>query len=95
LSGGEQQRTALARAILRKPKLLLCDEPTGELDFETGKRVLGAIRNINLREGKTVVLVTHNSAIGSVANRVVRLRSGRIVEEYVNPSPLPIEQLEW
>ena len=95
LSGGEQQRVAIARALVKDPPILLCDEPTGELDYETAKRILGAIRDINTREGKTVLLVTHNAAIGRIADRVVRLRSGRIVEDTLNPSPMPTEELEW
>ena len=95
LSGGEQQRVAIARALAKDPPILLCDEPTGELDFETGKRILGIIRDVSEREGKTVLLVTHNSAIGRIADRVIRLRSGRILEDSLNRSPLATEELEW
>ena len=95
LSGGEQQRVAIARAMAKDPPILLCDEPTGELDFETGKRILSVIRNVSKRGGKTVLLVTHNSAIGRIADRVIRLRSGRIQEDTLNPSPLATEDLEW
>ena len=95
LSGGEQQRVAIARALAKDPPILLCDEPTGELDFETGKRILGIIRDGSKREGKTVLLVTHNSAIGRIADRVIRLRSGRILQDTLNRSPLATEELEW
>jgi putative ABC transport system ATP-binding protein len=95
LSGGEQQRVAIARALAKDPPILLCDEPTGELDFETGKRILGVMRRINREEGKTVILVTHNTAIGQIADRVVRLRSGRVVEETRNASPPDPDGLRW
>jgi len=83
LSGGEQQRVAIARALVKDPPILLCDEPTGELDFETGRRILKTLREVNERHGKTIILVTHNTPISMIADRVIRLRSGEIVEEYV------------
>ncbi len=95
LSGGEQQRVAIARALVKDPPLLLCDEPTGELDFQTGKLVLYEIRDINRRKGKTFLLVTHNSAIGRIADRVIRLRSGAVVEDRMIDSPMAPEELEW
>jgi len=95
LSGGEQQRVAIARALAKNPLLLLCDEPTGALDFTTGKRVLRILVNLKDRFGKTVVLITHNAAIAQVADRVVRLRSGQIVEVRANPQPLPPEEVVW
>lgn len=95
LSGGEQQRVAIARALVKDPPILLCDEPTGELDFETGKRILSVMRRINREEGKTVILVTHNAAIGQIADRLVRLRSGRVVEETRNASPPDPDALRW
>lgn len=95
LSGGEQQRVAIARALVKNPPILLCDELTGELDFETGRRVLSLIREINKREKKTVVLVTHNSPIADVADRVVRLRSGAIVEIKQNETPLDPGKISW
>ena len=95
LSGGEQQRVAIARALAKNPLLLLCDEPTGALDFTTGKRVLRILVNLKDRFGKTVVLITHNAAIAQVADRVVRLRSGQIVEIHANPRPLPPEEVVW
>ncbi len=95
LSGGEQQRVAIARALAKDPPILLCDEPTGELDFETGKHILSAMRMINEESRKTVLLVTHNTAIGDIAHRVVRLRSGEIVEDRHNPSPVDPRELRW
>ena len=95
LSGGEQQRVAIARAMVKDPPILLCDEPTGELDFETGKHILAAMRRINEVDHKTVLLVTHNTAIGEIAYRVIRLRSGEIVEVRQNPSPADPQELRW
>ncbi len=95
LSGGEQQRVAIARAMVKDPPILLCDEPTGELDFETGKHILAAMRRINEENRKTVLLVTHNTAIGDIAHRVIRLRSGEIVEVRQNPSPADPQELRW
>jgi putative ABC transport system ATP-binding protein len=95
LSGGEQQRVAIARALAKNPALLLCDEPTGALDFATGKLVLRTLVDLNRQLGMTVVLITHNSAIAPVADRVVRLRSGQVVESHVNPQPVPPEDIDW
>ncbi|NQT73339.1 MAG: ABC transporter ATP-binding protein [Chloroflexi bacterium] len=95
LSGGEQQRVAIARAIVKDPPLLLCDEPTGDLDFDTGKHILSAMRKINQEGNKTILLVTHNTAIGDMADRVVRMRSGEIVEITENTSPIDPEDLRW
>jgi putative ABC transport system ATP-binding protein len=95
LSGGEQQRVAIARALAKNPDLLLCDEPTGALDFATGKVVLGLLREVQLRLGKTVVIITHNAAIGQIADRLVRLRSGEIVEVHENESPKSPEEIVW
>ena len=95
LSGGEQQRVSIARALAKNPPVLLCDEPTGELDSETGKRVLSVLRRINRDEGKTVVLVTHNSAIAQMADTVVRLRSGEIYKLERNESPIAPEKVDW
>jgi putative ABC transport system ATP-binding protein len=95
LSGGEQQRVAVARALAKNPNLLLCDEPTGALDFETGKWVLGLLERVKRELGKTVIIITHNSAIGAMADRVVRLRSGEVVDVHVNDSPTPPEQISW
>ena len=95
LSGGEQQRVAIARALAKNPALLLCDEPTGALDFATGKRVLRTLVDLKQQFGKTIVLITHNAAIAQAADRVVRLRSGQIVEVHANPQPLPPEEVVW
>lgn len=95
LSGGEQQRVAVARALVKNPPILLCDEPTGELDFETGRRIVQLLRQINQREERTVLLVTHNSAIAAMADQVVRLRSGLIVSREENPAPMDPAQLQW
>lgn len=95
LSGGEQQRVSIARALAKKPKLLLCDEPTGALDYNTGKSILKLLQTKCIEDGMTVVLITHNSAITPMANRVINMRSGKVVSNVVNPSPVPIEQIEW
>jgi len=95
LSGGEQQRVAIARALVMDPPIFLCDEPTGELDFETGKHILSVMKRINEEEGKTILLVTHNTAIAEIADRAVRLRSGQIVDIKTNDSPLDPEELRW
>lgn len=95
LSGGEQQRLAIARALVKDPPILLCDEPTGELDFEIGKHILNKLRMINKEDHKTVLLVTHNTAIGDIADRVLRLRSGEIVEVRPNRHPLDPLELKW
>lgn len=95
LSGGEQQRVSIARAIAKKPKLLLCDEPTGALDYETGKEVLQLLQDICRDENMTVLIITHNSALAPMAHKVVRFRSGKVVGEDVNPVPTPIADIEW
>lgn len=95
LSGGEQQRVAIARALAKNPRLMLCDEPTGALDFTTGKRVLRLLVDLKNTLGKTVILITHNGAIAQVADRVIRLRSGQVVEVKDNPAPLPPEEVTW
>ncbi len=95
LSGGEQQRVAIARAMVKDPPLLLCDEPTGDLDFDTARHILSAMRDINQNRQKTVLLVTHNTAIGDMADRVVRMRSGEILEIRLNPSPIDPQELRW
>ncbi len=95
LSGGEQQRVAIARALAKSPPVLLCDEPTGELDFETGRLILGLLRRLNREQGQTVLLVTHNAAIGEMADRVVRLRSGEIVEDRRIADPIEAGELIW
>ncbi|HOB11585.1 MAG TPA: ABC transporter ATP-binding protein [Syntrophomonadaceae bacterium] len=95
LSGGEQQRVAIARAIVKQPRLLLCDEPTGALDFETGKNVLRLLYDIRPKRSGTVIIVTHNTAIGAIADRVVRMRSGKIADITVNQQPVPPERIDW
>lgn len=95
MSGGEQQRVAIARALAKNPDLLLCDEPTGALDFETGKRVLHLLRDVQQRLGKTVVVITHNAAISQMADDVIRMRSGEVVEQHHNDSPCSPEEVEW
>ncbi len=95
LSGGEQQRVAIARSLANDPRVLLCDEPTGNLDADTGQQVLRAIRDLNRKEGTTVVFVTHNSAIAPIANRVVRLRNGAVDRIETNAHPLDVAELVW
>jgi putative ABC transport system ATP-binding protein len=95
LSGGEQQRVAIARAIAKAPDVLLCDEPTGALDYETGKLVLDVLAKVNRELGTTVVVITHNAAIAGMADRVLRMRSGEIVEERRNAVRLTAEDVEW
>jgi putative ABC transport system ATP-binding protein len=95
LSGGEQQRVAIARALAKNPSLLLCDEPTGSLDLVTGRTVLGVLRDLQQRLRITVLIVTHNSTIAGMADRVIRLRSGEIVDDRRNEHPIPPEELDW
>jgi putative ABC transport system ATP-binding protein len=95
LSGGEQQRVSIARAIVKNPKLLLCDEPTGALDFQTSRSILQLLQQVNKKYGTTILMITHNSAIAAMANRVFKLRSGEIVEVLVNQSTIPAERIEW
>lgn len=95
LSGGEQQRVAIARALAKKPKLLLCDEPTGALDYNTGKLILKLLQDTCRNRGMTVVLVTHNSAIAPMADRVIYLKNSRVIDEVVNSDPTPVENIEW
>ncbi|MBM7868694.1 putative ABC transport system ATP-binding protein [Clostridium pascui] len=95
LSGGEQQRVSIARAIVKNPKLLLCDEPTGALDYQTSRSILKLLQEINEKYGTTILMITHNAAIASMANRVFKLRSGEIVEEAINQITIPAERIEW
>ena len=95
LSGGEQQRVAIARALAKRPKLLLCDEPTGALDYKTGKEVLTLLQDTCRRDGMTVVIITHNSALMPMGDRVIRMKSGKVSEMYQNDAPVSIERIEW
>jgi putative ABC transport system ATP-binding protein len=95
LSGGEQQRVAIARAVAKNPKLMLCDEPTGSLDFQTGKRVLRLLVDLNRKLNTTMVVITHNAAIAEVADRVIHLRSGEVTEVTENASPIAPEEVVW
>ena len=95
LSGGEQQRVAIARAVAKKPKLLLCDEPTGALDYQTGKQVLQILQDMSRKQGATVIIVTHNAALAPIADRVIRMRDARVHEIVLNPHPQDIASLEY
>ena len=95
LSGGEQQRVAIARALAKKPKLLLCDEPTGALDYATGKAILALLQRTSRETGMTVVIITHNSALTAMADRVVTIKSGTIGTVTKNAHPVPVEEIEW
>lgn len=95
LSGGEQQRVAIARALAKNPKLLLCDEPTGALDYNTGKAILKLLQDTGRKTGMTIVIITHNQALCAMANRVICVKSGRIESVQINEQPLPVEIIEW
>lgn len=95
LSGGEQQRVSIARAVIKNPKLLLCDEPTGALDFSTSRDILKLLQRINKDFGTTILMITHNTSISAMANRVYRVRSGEIAEKIVNKTVTPAERIEW
>ena len=95
LSGGEQQRVSIARALAKNPKLLLCDEPTGALDYETGKKVLKVLYDLCKKRNKTVIVVTHNSALTKMADHVLHIKNGTIIAEEFNEHPVPIEEIEW
>lgn len=95
LSGGEQQRVAIARALAKNPKLLLCDEPTGALDYNTGKAVLKLLQDTCRQSGVTVIVITHNQAITAMADRIITVKSGTVVSEEMNPHIIPVEQIEW
>lgn len=95
LSGGQQQRTAIGRAIVKNPDILLCDEPTGALDYKTSKDILQLIEKVNHKYGNTVIMVTHNDAVKDMADRVIRLRDGMIRKNYLNEHKIPAEELEW
>ena len=95
LSGGEQQRVAIARALAKNPKLLLCDEPTGALDYVTGKSILKLLQDTCRQQGMTVVVITHNTAIAPMADKVIHVKNGRVDRVERNPVPVPVEQIEW
>ena len=95
LSGGEQQRVAIARALAKNPKLLLCDEPTGALDYQTGKAILKLLQDTCRQQGMTVIIITHNSAIQGMADKIIKMKSGKVAEFIVNDNPQPVERIEW
>ena len=95
LSGGEQQRVAIARALAKKPSLLLCDEPTGALDYATGKQILALLQDQSRKNGMTVVIITHNAALAAMADRIIRVKSGHIYSVRMNEHITPVEQIEW
>lgn len=95
LSGGEQQRVSIARALAKNPKLLLCDEPTGALDYNTGKSVLSLLQDTCRKTGRTVIVITHNTALTAMADRVIHIKSGKAISNVVNEHPTPVEEIEW
>ena len=95
LSGGEQQRVAIARALAKNPKLLLCDEPTGALDYNTGKSILKLLQDTSRNNNMTVIVVTHNLSIAPMADKVIKIKNGKVEEELINQDPLPVERIEW
>ena len=95
LSGGEQQRVAIARALAKNPKLLLCDEPTGALDYQTGKSILKLLQDASRKSGMTVLIITHNSALTAMADRIIKVKSGTIADVRLNENIVPVEQIEW
>jgi len=95
MSGGEQQRVAIARAVAKNPQILLCDEPTGALDFETGISILKVLKDVNIKYNNTVIVITHNSPIAQMADKVIKMRSGKIIEIIKNKNPMDPERIEW
>ncbi|MDY6038783.1 MAG: ABC transporter ATP-binding protein [Eubacterium sp.] len=95
LSGGEQQRVAIARALAKNPKLLLCDEPTGALDYHTGKSILKLLQDTGRKTGMTIIIITHNQALTAMADRIIKVRAGSIYDEYENTEVKPVEEIEW
>ena len=95
LSGGEQQRVSIARALAKNPKILLCDEPTGALDYNTGKQILGLLQETSRETGMTVIIITHNTALTPMADRVISMKSGRVVDITTNENPVSVEDIEW
>ena len=95
LSGGEQQRVAIARALAKNPKLLLCDEPTGALDYMTGKSILKLLQDTGRKNDMTIVIITHNQALTAMADRIIKVRAGKVTDSYINPHVTPVEEIEW
>ena len=95
MSGGQQQRVAIARALVKNPKLLLCDEPTGALDYTTGKSILKLLQNTCLERGMTVIVITHNQALTAMADRIITVKNGTVVETRKNGQTLPVDMIEW
>lgn len=95
LSGGEQQRVSIARALAKNPKILLCDEPTGALDYKTGKTILQLLQDTCRNTGRTVIVITHNQALTAMADRVIRIKNGTVLSNETNPHPTPVERIEW
>ncbi|MBO5667401.1 MAG: ABC transporter ATP-binding protein [Firmicutes bacterium] len=95
LSGGEQQRVAIARALAKNPKLLLCDEPTGALDYNTGKSILKLLQDMSRQRGMTVIIITHNGALTAMADRVIQVKNGMVVSQVINEHPISVEEIEW
>ena len=95
LSGGEQQRVSIARALAKSPKLLLCDEPTGALDYNTGKTILKLLQDTCRNKGMTVIVITHNQAITPMADRVIKIKNSKVAKISLNPNPTPVEKIEW
>ena len=95
LSGGEQQRVSIARAIAKKPKLLLCDEPTGALDYKTGKQILKLLEETCRKENMTVIIITHNTLIAPMADKIIKFRNGQVEDAIINKNPTPVEEIEW
>ena len=95
LSGGEQQRVAIARALAKNPKLLLCDEPTGALDYQTGKAILKLLQDMCREKGMTVIVITHNSALAPMADRVIKIKNGKVSSMRMNNEPISVELIEW
>lgn len=95
LSGGEQQRVSIARALAKNPKLLLCDEPTGALDYQTGKAILKLLQDMCREKGMTVIVITHNSALAPMADRIIKIKNGKVSSMKLNEKPMPVEEIEW
>ena len=95
LSGGEQQRVAIARALAKNPKLLLCDEPTGALDYLTGKSILKLLQDTGRKNGMTVIIITHNQALAAMADRIIKVRAGKVTESYINSHVTQVDEIEW